>query len=226
MGHYRAFVEIRDFVEIKGQSCDLEYSGLVKEIKGLDCPFIDTIIRTGKDLPKRADFNIGNLHVKKLSLEERAIMPPKRFTNSILMTSYPHIHPSPSPWGLIYAGSIGEIIKGQGEAYFLTNHLNGSNLLSQIEKMSSDDRRRVIASLGMTLKSFAQQGIYPLDFAPRDIMIGEPYWISLVDTEHLIVASDDRSAEVARKKQKKEFKLEYSHLLTPKQLELGLKLIR
>ena len=90
--------------------------------------------------------------------------------------------------------------------------------------------------LGLSLSQFRQRGIFPLDFAPRDIVyekreepeIGVVHLYTLVDTEHVAVTPDLTNSKIGQKlkaEQREEFRKEYKGFLSQVEIEEAIRTV-
>lgn len=130
----------------------------------------------------------SQVHAKPLGDDELRVVPVIRFSNALRMwKGYMEV---PKPIGLIYEGHGVDFITGDiRKGYYLSHYIEGDQLMSRMP-LNSSQLESFFDSLNKNLRKFSEEGIYPLDFAPRDIVLreGNLGLPVIVDTEHVAYA--------------------------------------
>ena len=173
----------------------------------------------------------GKYFVKLLRREETQNKGlPERFINSLLCDlvidrKYGKTNVfMPRPVGLVYSGNWAEMLKGDSKSYFIADLIEGKTLLHIWERLNNEKRRKILGRLSIPLNFFRDEGIYPLDSAPRDIVLKQGEYPVIVDTEHLLINGGGKNKEYL-KEQIAQFKEDYGLFLEGNDLEKAVEIV-
>lgn len=198
--------------------------------------YLERIIEEGNERSGRDGWQVDSFWVKKMDEGERMQFPPVRLRNAIIVAKKSSVIPFPKPVGILYTGTGADAITGESEAYFIAPYISGKPLIMCFNKLVDEIKDNFFHRLGISLSQHRQRGIYPLDFAPRDIVYekreepetGVVDSYTLVDTEHVAVTSDVANSRIRQKlkaEQRKEFRKEYKHFLSQAEMTEALKTV-
>ena len=183
-----------------------------------DCAIV---LNQGKDYAERGGWRGGTCWIKKLDKIELQNIPARRFANSVSayfrVTGLGSLDSFSRPLALIYRGSPLNTLTHVEEGYFVSKFINGPRLYNIFSKLTYPKKETILRSMGVLLKACSEKGVYPLDFAPRDIVLrdynperklGVPV---IVDTEH-IEFGEGHSKELIEK-QREQFRFDYKHFV-------------
>lgn len=141
------------------------------------------------------DFNgnrVGDFHLKFLKDGELESVPCQRLVNNIILNHYGgRITAKISdPVGVFYKGRVYSVLSGvhQQRGVYVSKFMEGKRLfdLTQENQISRGDLSRIVREIARQCSGFAEFGVYPLDFAPRDIIVNPSGRPILVDNEHVL----------------------------------------
>ena len=164
------------------------FSGFIRKDyieKGLPSPR-EIVEERGKIADRGKGIRAGHVHVKPLKFEENEGTISTRFENALRL----HRKESmlfPKPLGIIYDGNAEHILLGEAQGYFLTQFIEGEDLINVLDSLDEEDRILFFEGMGYELECLRTYGMYLLDFAPRDIILrnGEIVDRCYADTEHV-----------------------------------------
>lgn len=183
-----------------------------------------SILYHGLNAGARHGWQTGTCWAKKLGGGELKNFPAEKFTNSV--SAYlidKSLGVFPAPLALVYKGSPFDALTEVKEGYFISKFVEGRRLYDLFEGLSFPKKEAILRGLGTALRHCAESGIYPLDFAPRDIVLthfdnktkfGLPI---IVDTEH--IEFGDPYNQKLIEKQKQQFREDYGLFVPHKKLE-------
>jgi hypothetical protein len=200
-----------------------------------------------KGILNRGGWEMEGYYIKRLREDEISnTLLPKRFLNSINIYGKKGLFYNPEPIGIIYTGNWETLIKGKSEVYFIAKNIEGKNLFSKINEINTEEKELIFRILGIALKNFRNEGIYILDFAPRDIVLNKSdnlkyYKPFLVDTENIDYISqfslfdgkgylhctkeDKEAINYLTEKQILQFRKDYELFLKPRELENSVSIV-
>lgn len=219
-----------EFEEVEGESSKGKYFGVVRKNTFNPEEVAHLLDSYEIQPPFYVGCQIGNCFVREIKTAEKANIPPKRFVNALSLhdfarnTSFLTV---PVPLGLLYRGSMTDLITGEFKGYYVSKFVEGETFMHAIPKMTKQRRDGVFLALGHILGDLGSNGIYPFDFAPRDIILFRERWPVIVDTEHVSYLScctkEDMMAH--RAEQITEFRKEYAPFLGKNGLEEAMQLV-
>lgn len=189
------------------------YFGLIRERFNLSLEELEEIFSN-----KEAQFQRGNLWVKQLKMRELGRVPANRFHNNVMLSFYGGIGRSVvTPIALLYAGKPIEVLYNEPEkGFFITGYEEGTCLFDVFEQLDIDSRDNVLKTIGDLLMKLSENGMYLLDFAPKDIILkGKPKKVlypapvKLVDTEHVKFDPRHRRTDQLLCEQRQQFLTDY-----------------
>jgi len=183
-------------------------------------PYGGILLRDIEDLYKAGKLDsyhggrIREYHIRKLSRRELDIVPAKRFQNNIMM-DYKGLTELffPVPVALLYRGNASDILSSNiKEGYVVTQFFEGPNLMRVYKNLSDTEKRDVFMTLSLLLAECAGKNTFPMDFAPRDLILvsGNPRKLKIVDCEHIEESSEVKSQRECREQQRNQFREDYS----------------
>ena len=201
-----------------------ESFGLVSKDLNFSEDICAYILQKGFSVSQRMGWQQGTCWVKKLDKKELRNFPARRFTNSVSI--YLRNSPSgffPKPLALVYRGNPLDALTQTKEGYFLSHFVGNKRLYDLFENLSYTKRQAIMQRLGESLRRCAEIGVYPLDFAPRDIVL-EPYNSKskfgipvIVDTEHVEFGEPNDAKLI--KKQRQQFRADYEPFFSERKLD-------
>jgi len=195
---------------------------------------IEKIVTRGKGIspgggwPQRGE--CVNSFVKKLKAPETKVLPCTRFQNANILhqlsTSMKN-QDIPAPYGLIYAGTPQKVMLGdEQDAYYVAEFIPGPGLSQVLGNFTQKERKSALVRMGLSISNWNSQGVYLMDFAPRDIVLrdGNPERPYFVDTEHIQV-TNEKTKEQLREEQAEQFREDYEDFLTPEEISDTLRIM-
>tara|TARA_Y100000310_G_C20694101_1_gene824236 strand:- start:1993 stop:2673 length:681 start_codon:yes stop_codon:yes gene_type:complete len=162
----------------------------------------------------RAGKAVDGWFVKKLGeseqRESRGHMP-VRFSNHLTICDRLPYN-VPAPLGLIYDGSPTDLLKEEDKMYAISENIPGTNLLKGIDKVK--ETSRLLGNIASHLKDLKKHNLYLMDFAPRDIVLGELNQPYFVDFEHMELGVYPEDIEELGKKQIAQARKDWEHCLS------------
>ncbi len=230
----RSLYEIkRSYRRITSDTC----FGLVYSRAYLASDDLERVVQEGRRFRLRDGFQMDDLTddpvwIKKLGSDEHWEFPAKRFTNGVALSAAKKFKPVsfPKPLGIVYEGNAADVAAFERTAYIITPYIEGTPVNHAFTDLNSAVKKQFFWRLGLSLKLYAEEGYFPLDLAPRDIVYQRTQnkeglqsdVFTFVDTEHLLFFSGDEKEKpyaAFQEEQKAEFRKEYGHFLRKKQLE-------
>ena len=222
----RSYNEIqRSYRKITSDTC----FGLVYTPSYLDPYVLERVVQEGRKRVPRDGFRMDDLAeyplwIKKLGNDEHDHFPAERFTNGVALSFAKTFKPIsfPKPLGIVYEGNGADVAAFERTAYMITPYLDGPPVNHAFIDLTSDIREQFFWRLGLSLKFYAEEGLFPLDIAPRDIIYQpvqsdeglQTYTFTFVDSEHLsFLPSKEKHLLGLREEQKAEFRREYDQFL-------------
>src|SRR3989338_4387201 len=219
------------------------YFGLVYAPSYLEQKDLERVVQKGREYRLRDGFRMDDLTqdpvwVKKLDNNEHDHFPAERFTNGVALSFRKKFNPFsfPKPLGIVYEGNAADVAAFQRTAYVITPYINGTSLRIAFSDLKPAVKEQFFWRLGLSLKYYAEEGLFPLDIAPRDIIYervqnnqgSHSHIFTFVDPEHLLfVSAEEREKPRAalQEEQKVEFRREYGHFLKKRQLEKAVDIV-
>lgn len=198
--------------------------------------YLERIIEEGNERSGRDGWQVDSFWVKKMDEGERRQFPPVRLRNALIVTNKPSIIPFPRPVGIVYTGTGADALAGESQAYFIAPYISGKPLNRCFGELVDEIKDNFFHRLGISLSRHRERGIFPLDFAPRDIVyekredseIGVVHLYTLVDTEHVAVTSEGANSKIRQKlkaEQRGEFRREYKGFLSKTEMAEAVRIV-
>ena len=212
------------------------YIGLVT--KSID---LDSIVNEGKTYVPRAGYRSQvdrKVFVKKLGPQEIFEFPPARFVNSLKLYHYRdglYSEHFAEPMGIIYEGDLKSIALRGSNCYFLAQYIEGKPFSKSVRE-NNPLNKVVFGDVHRVLREYRENGIFLLDFAPRDILVTPNPFDSkythpvFLDTEDVEYAEHRRfGTESVRRtlteKQREQFIEDYSNFYDTEDLKKILEIV-
>lgn len=165
---------------------------------------------------KMEELNQG-FYIKKLGNDEIEKTIPDRWNNHLIIDRYIldkfYFKSIPRPLGIVYTGEPIDLLSKNSEVYLISEYIKGKILLNPAQ-LNGEIVNSYFRTFGESLKDMRKEGIYLMDFAPRDIIpLGPNNDLSpiFLDLEHMIFG--DKIDFELFDSQKAQFMEDYGHLL-------------
>lgn len=166
----------------------------------------------------RAGWRQGETYVKTLGDDEMLQVPSERFQNALIMwllrnrCCYSESTGIVIPQGILYFGKPADFLVQRTPGYFLSDFVEGETMMHVMDELSAIQKKKIVSGINSTLRNMAEKGAYPMDFAPRDIILSrnkKRLTPVIVDTEHVLYGTPDSKDFL--EKQKKQFIDDYGN---------------
>jgi len=120
----------------------------------------------------------GDYHVRVLKPGELKNFPAKRFLNNVYLASLVGKQISnvinPAPVGLFYSGSPLDMIDNLAfkSGIYVSQFVEGERLIGLVnnDRISKEELEVTVNYMGLCLRQLGDIGVFPKDFAPRDLV--------------------------------------------------------